>query len=153
MPVQVTGLSHIGLAVPDLGAASRFFRERFGCAVSEPIEVAAQKVRIAYVELGNARLELLEPLGPDSPVAKFLARRPEGGLHHIAFSVADAHEAAGAAATEQLRILGSGVPTPGHHGRPLFFLDPRNLFGALTEIEQAPASGDPPSSHEPIRRR
>ena len=143
MPVQVTGLSHIGLAVPDLAAAIRLFRERFACTVSEPIDVPAQKVRIAYVELGNARLELISPSSPDSPVAKFLARRPEGGLHHVALSVADAHGAANDARAQDLRVLGSGAPVNGHHGRPLFFLDPRDLFGALTGIEQAPRADDP----------
>jgi methylmalonyl-CoA/ethylmalonyl-CoA epimerase len=145
VPVHVTGLSHIGLAVPDLPAAIRLFRERFACVVSEPIDVPAQKVRIAYVELGNARLELISPASDDSPLAKFLARRPEGGLHHIALAVEDAAEAAADARAEDFRILGSGAPVPGHHGRPLFFLDPRNLFGALTEIEQAPRADDPPA--------
>jgi methylmalonyl-CoA/ethylmalonyl-CoA epimerase len=147
VPIQVTGLSHIGIAVPDLGAAIEAFRTRFGCTVSAPIEVPEQKVRIAYVELGNARLELIEPSSADSPLTKFLERRPQGGLHHVALSVADANAAAAAAKAEDLRIVGAGAPVPGHHGRPLFFLDPRAVFGALTEIEQAPRPGDAPSSH------
>jgi methylmalonyl-CoA/ethylmalonyl-CoA epimerase len=147
VPIKATGLSHIGIVVPDLATASRVFRERFACTVSAPIEVAAQKVRIAYVELGNARLELIEPSAPDSPITKFLERRPEGGLHHVALTVADAGEAAEGARAEGFRILGSGAPVPGHHGRPLFFLDPRALFGTLTEIEQAQRADDPPSSH------
>jgi methylmalonyl-CoA/ethylmalonyl-CoA epimerase len=147
VPIHVTGLSHVGIAVPDLAAAIRLFRERFACPVSEPIDVPAQKVQIAYVELGNARLELIAPSASDSPVAKFLARRPEGGLHHVALSVADAEAAVGEAQAEGCRVLGSGAPVKGHHGRPLFFLDPRDLFGALTEIEQAPRAGDPTPSH------
>jgi methylmalonyl-CoA/ethylmalonyl-CoA epimerase len=147
LPVEVTGLSHVGIAVPDLEAAIRLFRARFACAVSEPIEVPAQKVRIAYVELGNARLELVAPSAPDSPLVKFLARRPEGGLHHVALAVSDADAAAAQARAEDLHILGAGAPAAGHHGRPLFFLDPRDLCGALTEIEQAPRAGDPSPTH------
>jgi len=141
MPVQVQNLSHIGIAVPDLDAAIRVFRDRFGCEVSAPVEAPAQKVRMAYVELANARIELITPTGSDSPLAKFLARRPEGGLHHIALGVADAQQAAAAAQAEGLHILGAGVPAAGHHGRPLFFLDPQALLGTLTEIEEM-ARGD-----------
>lgn len=146
MPVRVHNLSHIGIAVPDLNAAIALFRDRFACEVSAPVEASAQQVRIAYVELGNARIELIAPTTADSPVAKFLARRPEGGLHHLALGVADADEAAAQARAEDFRILGAGVPVPGHHGRPLFFLDPAALLGALTEIEQAPRANDPKSS-------
>ena len=147
MPVRIESLSHIGIAVPDLDAAIRHFRTRFACSVTDPIDAPAQKVRIAYVELANARIELLAPSAPDSPLTNFLAKRPRGGLHHLAFGVSDAQEAADAARAESFTILGSGEPTPGHHGRPLFFLDPASLFGALTEIEQMPHSADPSSSH------
>ncbi|HEX2216869.1 MAG TPA: methylmalonyl-CoA epimerase [Xanthobacteraceae bacterium] len=136
MSVPVRSLSHVGIAVPDLDAAIRCFRERFGCRVTGPFEAAAQEVRIAYVELENARVELLTPTAPDSPLAKFLARHPAGGLHHLALGVDDTSEAAAAAISEGFRILGSGAPVPGHHGRPIFFLDPKAVFGALTEIEQ-----------------
>jgi methylmalonyl-CoA/ethylmalonyl-CoA epimerase len=143
VPVPVRSLSHIGIAVPDLEAAIALFRAKFGCEVSDPIDAPAQKVRIAYVELDNARVELITPSSPDSPLTKFLSRHPQGGLHHLALGVADAGEAADAARAEGFGILGAGVPTPGHHGRPLFFLDPRMLLGALTEIEQAPRPDDP----------
>ena len=146
MPVRIESLSHIGIAVPDLEAAIRHFRTRFSCTVTDPIDAPAQKVRIAYVELANARIELLAPSAPDSPLTNFLAKRPTGGLHHVALGVEDAQEAAAAARAEDFRILGSGGPAPGHHGRPLFFLDPAALFGALTEIEQMPRSDDPSSS-------
>ena len=142
VPVPVHSLSHIGIAVPDLEAAMRLFRERFGCRISGPFENPAQKVRIAYVELANATIELLAPTADDSPVAKFLARHPQGGLHHMALGVADAEAAASAATSEGMRILGSGTPTPGHHGRPIFFLDPKAVLGALTEIEEMPRADD-----------
>jgi methylmalonyl-CoA/ethylmalonyl-CoA epimerase len=147
VPVPVRSLSHVGIAVPDLDAAMRLFRERFGCTVTGPFEAPAQKVRIAYVELANAKVELIAPAGPDSPLTKFLARNPKGGLHHLALGVANAAEAAEGAKAEEFRILGSGAPAPGHHGRPLFFLDPKDILGALTEIEQEPRADDPPASH------
>ncbi len=141
MPVPVQSLSHVAIAVPDLEAAIRLFREKFGCVVTEPIEAPAQKVRLAYVELANAKVELITPASADSPLTRFLERHPQGGLHHLALGVPDAAEAAAAAGAEGFRVL--GAPTPGHHGRPLFFLDPRALVGALTEIEQEPNPGDP----------
>lgn len=147
MPISVRSLSHVGIAVPDLDAAMRLFRERFGATISGPYENTAQKVRLAYVELSNAKVELIAPLGPDSPLHRFLERHPQGGLHHLALGVADANEAAEAAQAEDVRILGKGAPTPGHHGRPLFFIDPKAVLGALTEIEQEPRDDDPPASH------
>jgi methylmalonyl-CoA/ethylmalonyl-CoA epimerase len=140
----------VGIVVPNLDAAMQLFRERFGLAVTEPVEAPAQKVRIAYVEFENACVELLAPTTEDSPIAKFLRRHPEGGLHHIAFGVADAEDAAAAVISHGLGILGSGAPTQGHHGRLLFFVDPKSMLGALTEIEQLPQSGERPYSHTPI---
>jgi methylmalonyl-CoA/ethylmalonyl-CoA epimerase len=147
VPVRVRSLSHVGIAVPDLEAAIALFRERFGCTVTEPIDAPAQKVRLAYVELENATVELIAPSEPGSPLTKFLERHPQGGLHHLALGVADAGAAAAEARDEGLRILGTGAPTPGHHSRPLFFLDPKGVLGALTEIEQQPRPDDPPKSH------
>lgn len=147
MPIPVRSLSHVGIAVPDLDAAMRLFQERFGARISGPHENAAQKVRLAYVELSNAKVELIAPLGADSPLHRFLEKHPLGGLHHLALGVADADTAADAAHSDGVRILGSGAPTPGHHGRPLFFLDPKVVLGALTEIEQEPRDDDPPHSH------
>lgn len=147
MAIPVRSLSHIGIAVPDLDAAITLYRERYGLVVSGPYEAPAQKVRLAYVELDNAKIELIAPASEDSPLAKFLARNPGGGLHHLALGVADAGEAAQAARGEGVTILGAGVPVPGHHGRPLFFLDPRALCGVLTEIEEEPASGSTAAAH------
>jgi methylmalonyl-CoA/ethylmalonyl-CoA epimerase len=147
VPFSVRSLSHVGIAVPDLDSAMQLFRDRFGVEISGPFENVAQKVRLAYVELSNARVELIAPLGADSPLARFLERHPQGGLHHLALGVADAQEAAAAARADGVRILGNGAPTPGHHGRPLFFLDPQAVLGALTEIEQEPRDEDPSASH------
>lgn len=134
--ISVEGLSHVGIVVPDLEAASAFFSQSFGCEVGEPVDVPEQSLRLAYVELGPVRIELLSPTGPDSSVARFLERHSTGGLHHIALHVGDAAAAATAGARLGMRILGKG-PTAGHHGRPLFFLHPKDTLGTLVEIEQS----------------
>jgi methylmalonyl-CoA/ethylmalonyl-CoA epimerase len=133
--IAADGVSHIGIAVPDLEAASKLFAEKFGCEVGAPIDVPAQGLRLAYVTVGAMKIELLTPTSPDSTIAKFLARNPKGGLHHVALSVDDAQAAADAAPDTGLQVLG-GKPSPGHHGRALFFLHPKDTLGALFEIEQ-----------------
>ena len=134
--ISPAGFSHIGLAVPDLDAACALMAESFGAEVSEPKEVAEQGLRMAYARIGTATIELMTPTRPDSPVAKFLERNPKGGIHHVALAVADASEAAEAAREAGLTIVGSGEPRPGHHGRPIFFLSPKDVLGALVEIEE-----------------
>lgn len=141
-PIDVQGCDHVAIAVPDLEAACRLFRDRFGLAVGAPKEVPAQKVRIAYVELGQIRLELMEPLGAGSPLASFLGRHPAGGLHHIALTTADAGESHKAARAAGLRTAGQGVTT-GHHGRELFFLHPSECLGTLVEIETQHSGSGP----------
>jgi methylmalonyl-CoA/ethylmalonyl-CoA epimerase len=133
--IAVDGVSHIGIAVPDLEAACALFAEKLGCTVGAPIDVPAQGLRLAYVTVGPIKIELLTPTSPDSAIAKFLARNPKGGVHHLALSVDDAQAAADAAPELGLQVLGAG-PSPGHHGRPLFFLHPKDTLGSLFEIEQ-----------------
>ncbi|MCB4770402.1 methylmalonyl-CoA epimerase [Ancylobacter sp. Lp-2] len=130
-------ISHIGIAVPDLDAAVRTFKQQFGGTASPPIDVPAQGVRMVYLSIADMVLELLSPLSDKSPLNGFLKKNPAGGLHHIAFRVADAQEAAQSAAAEGLGIVGPGRPTPGHHGRPIFFLHPKSTCGVLVEIEEA----------------
>ena len=134
-PIPALSLDHVAHVVPNLEAAGRFYRETYGCPVSTPVTIAAQQIRIAYAEFANARIELIEPLGDGSPVSGFLRRTGIGGLHHVCFTTADADEAANAAQSAGLRLAGSDRPHPGHHGRPLFFLNPKDTLGALTEIE------------------
>ena len=133
--IQVDGFSHVGIVVPDLEAARALFAQAFGCTVGAPIEVPEQSLRLAYVELGPVKIELLTPTDENSPIAKFLDRNPRGGLHHVALSVADAEAAAAGSGEAGMQVLGRG-PAPGHHGRPLFFLHPKDTLGALVEIEQ-----------------
>lgn len=132
-PIPVTGVDHIAIAVPDLEIAIELLRSRFGVSVGVPKDVPAQDVRIAYADLGNVKLELVAPSCPGSPVTGFLEKRPLGGLHHICFTVPDAQKAHAEATVEGLST--TGPPRPGHHGRDLFFLSPKEAFGALVEIE------------------
>lgn len=130
-------VSHIGIAVPDLDAAVRTFERQFGGTASPPLDVPAQGVRMVYLSVADTVFELLAPLSESSPLSGFLRKNPAGGLHHVAFRVADAQGAAESAATAGLPIAGAGRPTPGHHGRPIFFLHPKSTCGALIEIEEA----------------
>lgn len=134
-PIPVTGFDHISLAVPDLDAAMALYRDQFGCTVGEPIEIPKQGIRMAYVDLGNAKIELMEPLDETSPIAKFIERNPAGGIHHFCLTTENAESAARAATAASLRVL--GTPAPGHHGRDLFFLHPKDMLGTLIEVEEA----------------
>ena len=129
-------LNHVAIAVPDLAAATALYRDRLGARVSEPAPQPEHGVTTVFVELPNTKIELLEPLGVDSPLARFLERNPEGGIHHLCYEVDDI-----AAASKQLeaagtRILGSGQPRPGAHGKPVLFLHPKDFQGTLVELEQ-----------------
>ena len=130
-------LSHVALAVPDLEKAAALYREKLGARVSAPQELPEHGVTVAFVDVGNTRIELLEPLGEKSPIAAFLARNVDGGMHHLCYEVADIY-----AAREQLRaagarILGDGEPRIGSHGRPVLFLHPKDFAGTLIELEEA----------------
>ena len=137
VPVPVTRLEHVALAVPDLDSAIAFFSKTFGLLVSETVISHEQGVRMAYVDLGNAKLELMEPVGDASPIAKFVSQHPSGGIHHICVETDDADKAVAAAGDAGLRVLGDGTAKPGHHGKKLFFLHPKDTLGTLMEIEEA----------------
>ena len=138
--ISVERLDHISIAVPDLAQAIDLYREKFGCVVSNPMELPEQGIRIAYVGLGNAKLELMEPLGSSSPISKFLENHPVGGLHHFCLTTNDVSEAAATANSCGMRVLGGDTPTVGHHGRKLFFIHPKDTFGSLIEIEESLAT-------------
>lgn len=147
--IDIDGVSHIGIVVPDLEAACALFSEKFGCTAGAAVDVPAQGLRLAYVTLGAVKIELLTPTQADSAVGKFLDRNPKGGLHHVAFFVDDAQAAADGGHAAGLQVLG-GKPSPGHHGRSLFFLHPKDTLGALFEIEQreGPGKATPPTHKE-----
>jgi methylmalonyl-CoA/ethylmalonyl-CoA epimerase len=129
-------LNHVALAVPNLEEAAALYREKLGANVSAPQPLPEHGVTVAFVDVDNTRIELLEPLGENSPIAAFLARNADGGMHHLCYEVADIY-----AAREQLRragarILGDGEPKTGAHGRPVLFLHPKDFSGTLIELEE-----------------
>lgn len=130
-------LNHVAVAVPDLAAAVRVYRETLGATVSEPQSLPEHGVTVVFVDLPNTRIELLEPLGDASPIAAFLTRRPDGGIHHLCYEVDDIEAARDRLARKGARILGDGEPKIGAHGRPVVFLDPKDFCGTLIELEEA----------------
>jgi methylmalonyl-CoA/ethylmalonyl-CoA epimerase len=129
-------LNHVAIAVPDIAQAARLYRETLGAQVSSAVPQPDHGVTTVFVSLPNTKIELLEPLGDDSPIAKFLDRNPDGGIHHLCYEVADI-----LAAREQLkaagaRVLGDGEPKIGAHGKPVLFLHPKDFGGTLVELEQ-----------------
>ena len=130
-------LNHVALAVPDLEIAARLYRDTLGAKVSAPQSLPEHGVRIVFVDLPNTRIELMLPLGEDSPIAGFLARHPGGGMHHICYEVDDIRAAIARLKREGVRILGDGEPKTGAHGRPVVFLNPKDFSGTLIELEEA----------------
>ncbi len=130
-------LNHVAIAVPDLAAASARYRDVFGARVSEPVDQPDHGVTTVFVELPNAKIELLHPLGAGSPIAGFLARHPAGGIHHLCYEVDDIEAALETLAAAGVRVLGDGRPKIGAHGKPVVFLHPKDCFGTLVELEQA----------------
>ena len=131
---MITGLSHVAIAVPSIAAATETLARTLGLTVGAIVENAEQGVRLAYVDLGNARLELIEPLRDDSPIVRFLERNPAGGLHHVSFNVGDLDAALAAMTEAGARMVGRR----GHntHGEPIAFLHPADVLGALVELEE-----------------
>ena len=129
-------LNHVAIVVPDLAAAAQLYREQLGAQVSEPLPLPDHGVTTVFVELPNAKIELLHPLGDNSPVAKFLAEHPSGGMHHICYEVEDLEAAVERLTAEGARVLGDGKPRTGAHGLPVVFLHPKDFCGTLIELEE-----------------
>ena len=129
-------LNHVAIAVPDLGAAAAVYRDALGAQVSEAQDLPEHGVRVVFVKLPNTKIELLEPLGDASPIAKFLEGSPSGGMHHVCYEVADLKGAALRLAAEGARVLGGGTPKIGAHGNPVLFLHPKDFAGTLVELEE-----------------
>ncbi|RAX39040.1 methylmalonyl-CoA epimerase [Rhizobium tropici] len=129
-------INHIAIAVPDIAVASRAYRETLGATVSAPQSLPEHGVTVVFVELPNSKVELLEPLGEASPIASFLAKNPDGGMHHICYEVADILVARDQLTASGARVLGDGEPKIGAHGKPVLFLHPKDFFGTLIELEQ-----------------
>jgi methylmalonyl-CoA/ethylmalonyl-CoA epimerase len=129
-------LNHVAIAVPDLEKAAKTYRQTLGAKVSEPHPVPAHGVTVVFIELPNTKIELLHPLGDKSPIAKFLEKNPDGGMHHMCFEVEDIIAARDTLKAAGARVLGDGEPKIGAHGKPVLFLHPKDFVGTLTEIEQ-----------------
>ena len=129
-------LNHIAIAVPDLAVAAAKYRDLLAAAVSAPQVLPEHGVTVVFVDTGNSKVELLEALGPNSPIAAFLDRNPTGGMHHICFEVADLSGAAKRLVAGGARVLGDGTPRIGAHGKPVLFLHPKDFDGTLIELEQ-----------------
>ena len=130
-------LNHIAIAVPDLAAAAAKYRDQLGAAVGAPQALPEHGVTVVFVDTGNSKVELLEPLGEGSPIAAFLEKNPAGGMHHLCFEVPDIMAAAERLRAGGARILGDGAPRTGAHGKPVLFLHPKDFHGTLIELEQA----------------
>jgi methylmalonyl-CoA/ethylmalonyl-CoA epimerase len=129
-------LNHVALAVRDIAKASEVYRTMLGAQVSETVPQHEHGVTTVFITLPNTKIELLEPLGADSPIEKFLDRNPDGGVHHICYEVDDIIAARDALKAKGARVLGSGEPKIGAHGKPVLFLHPKDFLGTLVELEQ-----------------
>jgi methylmalonyl-CoA/ethylmalonyl-CoA epimerase len=130
-------LNHVAIAVRDIASAAAVYRDTLGAEVSAAVPQAEHGVTTVFVTLPNAKIELLEPLGVASPIAKFLERNPDGGVHHVCYEVDDIISARDRLKAEGARVLGDGEPKIGAHGKPVLFLHPKDFLGTLVELEQA----------------
>ncbi|MCW5680241.1 MAG: methylmalonyl-CoA epimerase [Xanthobacteraceae bacterium] len=130
-------LNHVAIAVKDIKAASEVYKAKLGAEVSEIVPQPEHGVSTVFITLPNTKIELLEPLGENSPIAKFLERNPDGGVHHVCYEVDDILAARDQLKATGARVLGDGNPKIGAHGKPVLFLHPKDFLGTLTEIEQA----------------
>lgn len=129
-------VNHIAIAVPDLAVATASYRDTLGAKVSQAQALPEHGVTVVFVEVENTKVELLEPLGEASPIAAFLEKNPAGGMHHICYEVNDILAARDQLSASGARVLGSGEPKIGAHGKPVLFLHPKDFFGTLIELEQ-----------------
>lgn len=130
-------LNHVAIAVPDLAAATAQYRDTLGAEVGAPQDEPDHGVTVVFITLPNTKVELLHPLGEDSPIAAFLAKNPAGGIHHVCYEVDDIRAARDRLKAAGARVLGDGEPKTGAHGKPVLFLHPKDFAGTLVELEEA----------------
>ncbi|OGA25683.1 MAG: methylmalonyl-CoA epimerase [Betaproteobacteria bacterium RIFCSPLOWO2_02_FULL_67_26] len=138
---MITGLSHVSIAVPSLAAAAKRLKAVYGLDVGAASVNDEQGVRLAYVDLPNARIELMEPARPDSPIAKFLEKNPGGGIHHFCLNVDDVSAVSAGIASKGARVLGDGKEGRNVHGERIAFVHPKDFLGALVELEEKKRDG------------
>ena len=129
-------LNHVAIAVPDLSAAAEQYRTTLGAKVGDPVDEKDHGVSVVFIELPNTKVELLHPLGSNSPIQGFLEKNPNGGIHHICYEVADIKQARDQLLSFGARVLGEGEPKIGAHGKPVIFLHPKDFNGTLIELEE-----------------
>jgi len=129
-------LNHVALVVPNLEKASQYYVDALGAEISEALELPDHGVTTIFISLPNTKIELLEPLGEGSPIAKYLEKNPDGGMHHICYEVDDILQARDHLVSNGARILGDSNPKIGAHGKPVLFLHPKDFFGTLIELEE-----------------
>ena len=129
-------LNHVAIAVKDLEKSASLYRDTLGARVSPPQAEPAHGVMVVFIELPNTKIELLAPLGENSPIAKFLEKNPDGGMHHVCYEVDDILAARDRLKAGGARVLGDGEPKIGAHGKPVLFLHPKDFNGTLVELEQ-----------------
>ena len=130
-------LNHVAIAVSDLAAATAVYRDTLGAQVSAPLALPEHGVTTVFVELPNTKIDLLQPLGDASPIARFLEKNSAGGVHHVCYEVDDIAAASARLQAQGARVLGDGRPKTGAHGKPVLFLHPKDFCGTLVELEQA----------------
>ena len=130
-------LNHVAIAVRDIAKAADVYRTTLGAEVSGTVPQPDHGVTTVFITLPNTKIELLEPLGQGSPIAKFLERNPDGGIHHVCYEVDDIRAARDRLKADGARVLGDGEPKIGAHGKPVLFLHPKDFCGTLVELEQA----------------
>jgi methylmalonyl-CoA/ethylmalonyl-CoA epimerase len=129
-------LNHVAIAVKDIGKATAIYKDTLGAKVTAPTPQPEHGVTVVFVELPNTKIEFLEPLGENSPIAKFVEKNPDGGIHHVCYEVDDIIAARDQLKSQGARVLGDGNPKIGAHGKPVLFLHPKDFLGTLTELEQ-----------------
>ena len=134
---MIGSINHIAIAVPDLRAAMAQWQKRIGAKISNIQTLPEHGVHVAFIKAENGKVELLEPIDEHSPIAKFLEKNTDGGMHHICFDVEDLIASRNKLIAAGGRVLGSDEPSIGAHGKPVIFIHPKDLSGTLIELQQA----------------
>jgi methylmalonyl-CoA/ethylmalonyl-CoA epimerase len=130
-------LNHVAIAVRDLEKAARVYGDTLGATISAPLPLPEHGVTTVFITLPNTKIELIAPLGKDSPIERFLEKNPDGGMHHVCYEVDDILAVRDRLKAAGARVLGDGAPKIGAHGKPVLFLHPKDFAGTLVELEQA----------------